>query len=277
MLLKVPFFRDLHKRTRRALGDILQIEYLKGDGTVIFNEGDAADKLYIIVEGKVSIYRSNTEGIEDIVCTYSTHAERPTFGELALWSSKPRAGTARCIEPSNLLVVRSSDFSTFLELVPEFQDMFSTYASSFDSLNRLKADHENHGRTFKIPSKKALKALKRMLGSMLKNDDEEEEADGGGGGSGQRKGGGGSFLGMLGLTRHKDSTYETRMRHMKHERDDDDDEKRPLTRSDLAWKRLAEYMLSIVDGLEELGMDEGLGEGEGKQERGQAAYVAILK
>ena len=178
------------------------------------------------------------------------------------------------MEPTNLLVVRKDDFATFLELVPEFQDMFSTYASSFDSLNRLKADHENHGRTFKIPSKKALKALKKMLGNMLKNDEEEEDGEQGSGGGGGASKGGGSFLGMLGLTRYKDSSYETRIQQMRQERADD--EPTELTKSDLAWKRLAQYMLTIVDGLEELGLDDQLGGGEGKDERDQAAYVAVL-
>ena len=157
----------------------------------IFAEGDSADKLYIVVEGKVGIFKRKVneeeesprdgrgqehahadgrppaddaggeararrrgsmggdqpEGRarartveEELICTYSTLSKRPTFGELALWSSKPRAAAARTLEPTKVLFVRSADFATFLSIVPEFADMFACYASAFDVINKLRAD-----------------------------------------------------------------------------------------------------------------------------------------
>ena len=136
MLAKVPFFKDLPKGVCERLGAIMGVEY-HGSDTTIFNEGDEADRLYVIVEGLVAIYRKNHEGVEEQVCTYSTNAKTPTFGELALWSAQPRKGTARTVEPCNLLVVLKSSFSAFLWLVPEFEAMFATYASAIGTLNQL--------------------------------------------------------------------------------------------------------------------------------------------
>lgn len=45
---------------------------------------------------------------------------RPWFGEYALWFAKPHNVTAVALEPSTLLAMDSSHFSTFLELVPNF-------------------------------------------------------------------------------------------------------------------------------------------------------------
>ena len=166
MLLKVPFFKDLSKVVGEQVSAIMDIEYVEAN-RIIFPEGGKADKLYIIIEGKVAIFRRHEDGVEEQVCSYSTHAMRPTFGELALWSSQPRRGTARSIEPTNLLVIKARDFRTFLSIVPEFSDMFASYASAFDALNLLKVEHEAFGRELKLPSKHTLSQLTGALGAML--------------------------------------------------------------------------------------------------------------
>ena len=135
MLAKVPFFKDLSNEVRDRLGVFMGVEY-HGPHTIIFKEGGEPNKLYVIVEGRAAIYRKNHKGVEQQVCTYSTKANIPTFGELGLWSAQPRRDTARSIEPCTLLVVRKFHFSTFLELVPEFSDIFATNASAFDQLNQ---------------------------------------------------------------------------------------------------------------------------------------------
>jgi len=166
MLLKVPFFKDLSKVVGEQVSAIMDIEYVEAN-RIIFPEGGKADKLYIIIEGQVAIFRRNDDGVEEQVCSYSTHAMRPTFGELALWSSQPRKGTARSIEPTNLLVIKARDFPTFLSTVPEFRDMFASYASAFDALNLLKAEHEAFGRELKLPSQHTLSQLTGALGAVL--------------------------------------------------------------------------------------------------------------
>lgn len=170
MLLKVAFFKDLTLGTRETLGAFLQVEYFAGGRQLIFEQGAVADKFYIIVDGKVGVYRrpDGHGGAEECLATYSTHARRPTFGELALWSSKPRAGSARALEPTTVLVVHAADFDRFLRVVPEFTDVFETYATAYDNLNRIKAEHEKFGRVIALPKQGTLNLLSSALGSMLK-------------------------------------------------------------------------------------------------------------
>ena len=152
MLAKVPFYKDLPQGVRDGLGAFMGVEY-HGLHTTIFEEGGVADKLYVIVEGRVSMSCKNHKGVVEQVCTYSTKANTPTFGELALWSAQPRKGTARAIEPCSLLVVRKFHFSAFLELVPEFTHMFTTSASAFDQLNQaLNQLHDHRARNEEFDS-----------------------------------------------------------------------------------------------------------------------------
>jgi CRP/FNR family cyclic AMP-dependent transcriptional regulator len=71
-----------------------------GPGTVLFREGDAGKDLYLIVNGRVLIYKESTG-------TRKTLAELGPgdfFGEMAVFNDAPRTATAETIE--NCLLVR---------------------------------------------------------------------------------------------------------------------------------------------------------------------------
>ena len=84
-------------------------------------------KFFIIIEGRVQMRKiSPRSGNTVALAEYHTYDERPWFGELALWSTKPRAATAVCLEPTKLLVVNAQHLQTFLDIVPTFASMFDT-------------------------------------------------------------------------------------------------------------------------------------------------------
>ena len=150
----------------------MTIEYFD-PGSTIFEEGDSADKLYVIVEGHVTITkRTGEDGAEEVLATYSTHAQRPTFGELALWSNKPRAGTARTDDSTNVLTIASNRFERFLTIVPEFAEMFAVYESSFAQLNRLRMMREGSGHQVTMPSAQTLGKVSSTLGSLIREGEE---------------------------------------------------------------------------------------------------------
>ena len=179
----------------------------------------------------MSISSRSADGVEEVVCSYSAHAERPTFGELALWSSKPRAGTARCEEACNLLVLRSADFGAFFKLVPHFADMYSRYASTFDALSRMRAVHESCGRVCCMPTKRTLKALTLAMGKLLRSTRQDAEES-------QRRldreANPGSFF--LRGGRRRSST----------EGEADGEPLVVLSTSEASWKRITEVLLTIA-------------------------------
>lgn len=74
---------------------------------VLFNFGETADSMYVILEGHIQIYRN-----ELLLSTFSA----PEYlGELALIHLKTRSASARAMDNTLLLQISHDDFHTFLE------------------------------------------------------------------------------------------------------------------------------------------------------------------
>ncbi len=70
-LEKIPFFYDLSDMEKEQIIDGVEIHKVK-NGDIIFETGDIADKLYIVVEGKIKIYKNLLDGREQILYLYSS-------------------------------------------------------------------------------------------------------------------------------------------------------------------------------------------------------------
>ncbi len=84
--------------------------------TVVVNEGDLTDSLYIVVAGRVKIYASDEEG-KEIVLNHAGPGEY--FGEMML-DEGPRSASVMTLEPTRFLVVPKEDFEEFVAKSPEF-------------------------------------------------------------------------------------------------------------------------------------------------------------
>ncbi len=81
LLQQFPLFSDLTDEALTAIESALvQESYTKN--TLIFNEGQTADKLLIVFDGKVKVFKSNSEGKEHILhimSKYNMLGEVPLF------------------------------------------------------------------------------------------------------------------------------------------------------------------------------------------------------
>jgi CRP/FNR family cyclic AMP-dependent transcriptional regulator len=84
--------------------------------TIVVNESDRTDTLYIIVAGRVKIYVSDEEG-KEIVLNYAGAGEY--FGEMVL-DGGPRSASVMTLEPTRFLVIPKEDFKEFVAKSPEF-------------------------------------------------------------------------------------------------------------------------------------------------------------
>jgi CRP/FNR family transcriptional regulator, cyclic AMP receptor protein len=111
-LAKVPFFDGL---TPEALAMIAQVttEETHAYGTRIFQYGDPGDKLYIILEGKVRIFRE-VGGMGEEALAVLGPGE--VFGEMALLDESPRSAGALAHEKCRLLVITKDAFDDLLFL-----------------------------------------------------------------------------------------------------------------------------------------------------------------
>ncbi len=106
MLQNVPLFASLSSAERRTLARAVAIRsYPKN--SVILNEGERSDSIYVIDSGKVKVLMRDEEGKEVIL---SILKEGDYFGELALIDELPRSASVVAMEPSEMTVLSKADF-----------------------------------------------------------------------------------------------------------------------------------------------------------------------
>ena len=66
-------------------------------GKTLFKDGDAGDRLYVVVEGKLKLGTSSGDGRENLL---SILGPGEMFGELSLFDPGPRTATATAVTDS---------------------------------------------------------------------------------------------------------------------------------------------------------------------------------
>jgi CRP/FNR family cyclic AMP-dependent transcriptional regulator len=84
--------------------------------TVLLSEGDETDNLYIILEGRVRAYVSDSDGREAVL---SVMGPGEFFGEIA-FDKGPRSASVITLDPCRMLVVPREDFAEFVKRSPAF-------------------------------------------------------------------------------------------------------------------------------------------------------------
>ncbi len=84
--------------------------------TVIINEGDRSDSIFITVSGKVKVFLHGEDGREVVL---NMHGPGEYFGEMVL-DEGPRSASVMTLETSKFLVISKSDFRQFLSAHPDF-------------------------------------------------------------------------------------------------------------------------------------------------------------
>ena len=126
----VPFFCDLSIRALRDLAPLLTPELVEPDrsssagrGRHLIEEGELGDKLYILVQGEVRIFRervSNRPAPLEIA-RITEASEIPYFGEISLHLRVPRTASVQAVERCVLFSLDISDFDAFVAIVPDFE------------------------------------------------------------------------------------------------------------------------------------------------------------
>jgi len=84
-------------------------------GDVLFNEGDQGDKLYVIVEGKIKLGRTSSDGRENLLAILGPGE---MFGELSLFDPGPRTATATAIAETQILGLSNEQLQQFITSRP---------------------------------------------------------------------------------------------------------------------------------------------------------------
>lgn len=115
-LKQVPLFASLPEKDLAILaGDLCLREYDKGE--IIFHQGDHSRDFYVIMEGKIRVFRISPSGNETTIDIFSTG---DVIGEFATVDNQPRSATARAITRCVLLAMTQEKF---LQRVREMPDL----------------------------------------------------------------------------------------------------------------------------------------------------------
>ena len=84
--------------------------------TVLVNENDQSDSVYILLSGRIKVYGASEDGREVV---YATQGPGEYFGEITL-DGGPRSASVMTLEPTTCVVVPGAQMRDFLASHPEF-------------------------------------------------------------------------------------------------------------------------------------------------------------
>jgi CRP/FNR family transcriptional regulator, cyclic AMP receptor protein len=114
LLREIPLFSPLASvQLERLVNDFRLREFEKDD--IIFRQGDESRELYILLNGKVRIFKISPSGNETSIDIFSVN---DVIGELAAIDSSPRSATGKAIGKVSLLTMSHERFLYHLENAP---------------------------------------------------------------------------------------------------------------------------------------------------------------
>lgn len=109
-LKRVYFFKNLSDDELRLVSASCHEERYEA-GSVIFPEGATADRFFIVIEGKVEVWKNYYDERADLL---GTHGPGHFFGEMALVDDLPRSATAVAKEDTHTLFLYRDEFHSLL-------------------------------------------------------------------------------------------------------------------------------------------------------------------
>ncbi len=105
-LRRIFFFKDLSDQEIRLVADACH-EERHSSGDILFLEGSTADRCYIVLEGRVEVWKDYNEAQPSLL---GVHGPGHFFGELALLDELPRSATVVARENARVLFLYREDF-----------------------------------------------------------------------------------------------------------------------------------------------------------------------
>jgi CRP-like cAMP-binding protein len=114
-LKQVPLFSDLADKDVSALIDDFRLrEYAKDE--TIFHQGDHSYDLYIVMQGKVRIFKTSPSGEETSINVFASH---DVIGEFSTIDSQRRSATAKALTRCALLEMTQDRFLHHMREIPD--------------------------------------------------------------------------------------------------------------------------------------------------------------
>lgn len=114
----VNLFARLPEAQREAIGVAAEARTVSR-GTVVVNQGEVADALYVVASGSLLVQRATRKGEKRAINVIEAPG---SFGELSLLDSRPRSASVEALETCELFVVSRESFLGLLSRDPRLVD-----------------------------------------------------------------------------------------------------------------------------------------------------------
>ena len=132
----LPMFRGLPAGDQDQIERIATLREVR-KGEVLWNAGDEASSLHLIVQGRVKIVRHGAGG--DVILEIFGRGE--PVGAVAVYNGIPYPASAIALEPSTLLIVPAREYLELIERHPEFaRDLIRELTRLYLGLSRKVED-----------------------------------------------------------------------------------------------------------------------------------------
>ncbi|RYE80898.1 MAG: Crp/Fnr family transcriptional regulator [Myxococcales bacterium] len=137
VLRQAPLFSALDDEAAEALRSSMSETRIRR-GEALFREGDSGDKLYIVIDGKVKLGRSSSDGRENLLAILGPGQ---MFGELTLFDPGPRSATVTGVTDAQFLSLSHDDLMRWLSGRPSVAlGLLSQLAARLRKANDVVAD-----------------------------------------------------------------------------------------------------------------------------------------
>jgi len=114
LMAKIPLFRRVKSEDLLRLMAFSHIaRYHRGD--LVFDDGDPSDHFYVVVEGRVKVFKRAPNGHERILEIFS---EGGLLGAVAAYEARPYPAAAAAMEATTCLLMPRPEFFALLEERP---------------------------------------------------------------------------------------------------------------------------------------------------------------
>lgn len=110
LLKKMPLFSEVYTEDLEAIAEVMEEDHFQA-GDIVFRKDDPADRMYIVVDGRVGVTLSSHPRDAEFVMEAGPGE---CFGEMSLLDGLPRSASVIVLEDTDMLTVEKAKLHNIL-------------------------------------------------------------------------------------------------------------------------------------------------------------------
>lgn len=116
LLKGVDLFSSLNNEQLESLTRLVILQNYEKDETIILEDDESVQALFLIAEGEVKVYMTGMDKRETILTLLG---KGDFFGEMSLIDGEPRSASVKAVSPAEVLIIRREHFIQQVRATPD--------------------------------------------------------------------------------------------------------------------------------------------------------------